>query len=71
VYILDQQHIWVETLDGSLHGSQDGAKSWNRLGSIGKPSLAENMSFTDPNTGWIGKDGNGSHLFHITDGGHT
>jgi photosystem II stability/assembly factor-like uncharacterized protein len=78
VYILDQQHIWVETMDGSLHGSQDGGKSWNTLRSTGKPSLAEDMSFTDPNTGWIATsaapaapDGNVSQLFHTTDGGHT
>ena len=48
VYILDQQHIWVETMDGSLHGSQDGGKSWNTLRSTGKPSLAENMNLTIP-----------------------
>jgi len=78
VYILDQQHIWVADMDGSIHESQNGGQSWNTLGSIGKNSVSVvadiDMSFTDPNTGWIVPAPdirNGSRLLHTTDGGHT
>jgi hypothetical protein len=81
--ILDRQHIWVEApdgIEGRIHASQDGGKSWKTLGSIGSenpvPTL-RGMSFTDTNTGWITKwnrvtdpDGT-SQLLHTTDGGRT
>jgi len=76
VYILDPQHIWIASMDGSIHESLNGGKSWNTLGSIGKPfTPATAMSFTDMNNGWViivaNAQGNGSQLLHTTDSGHT
>jgi len=82
VQILDQQHIWVVDINGSIHESQNGGQSWNMQGSVGKQYSLDNtsnsnvadVSFTDPNTGWIvqaDNNGNSSRLLHSTDGGHT
>jgi len=59
-----------------MHESQDGGKSLDTLGSIGKPfTPAAAMSFTDTNNGWVitvaDAQGNGSQLLHTTDGGRT
>jgi len=78
VYILDRQHIWAASSNGSgrMYESQDGAKSWNTLRSIGKPStLVASMSFPDTNNGWViplilVADPN-ANLLHTSDGGRT
>jgi photosystem II stability/assembly factor-like uncharacterized protein len=79
VSILNQQHIWVESSDGSgsIYESQDGGKSWNRLGTIGNQfSIVDVMSFPDTNNGWVIPGPlalyyGGSQLLHTTDGGRT
>ena len=73
ISIADQQNMWVASLDGSIHESQDSGKSWKTLGSIGKVTAA--MNFSDRSNGWIvtaaNANGKGSQLLHTTDGGQT
>ncbi len=43
----DKNHIYVSTLDGSIHSSTDGGKTWTLLANLNKPQLVLDQLMVD------------------------